>query len=292
MTTYLGIHSLEGEPLLVLDQDRDTDWPFLVSSLDLGSIDVRDDVEDDPAGDGTIDNTSVTGASMVTLECTVQGTADRGPYSWLDELLGLCLPAERVFLYVQLDEWPAPRRIKVRGAGVPRLVTELQPDVQLQWKAPEGYLEDADPSHVIVRPSGATVRGLHAPVKVNVSTPPANTAESTLVLVQGNVRPWWYADVYGPGVAPVLSFPGAGWQVAFNSQLALPAGHFVRVYPKSPSGPVVLYDGDPLQDAYGYLDFTRTTWRRLAKGRNSVALTAQSFGGGFHADLYWHNRWH
>lgn len=286
--TYLGLHDADGDALLVLDPG-DTDGPFLVTKVDLGAVDVREDVIDDPSGDGTIDNTTATGAAAVTVELTAQGTDDRKPSLWLDDLRALCLPSERNYLHLELDEWDGPRRILVRGAAAPRDLTDIQPDTQFQWKAPLGYLEDVDESEVTLLPVGTTITGLSEPVEELVFTPPASPGGAPPFQVGGGVRPWWELDIYGSATAPVLNF--GDWAVAFTSDLVIPAGHFVRVTPKTSSGPQVSYDGDPDQDLYGALDFSATTWRRLTRGGNTAVLTAALYSAGFQAVLRWRNRW-
>lgn len=288
--TYLGLHDADGKQLIALDPGH-TDGPFLVTKVDLGAVDVRDDVIDNPSGDGTIDNTTATGASAVTVELTVQGTAARKASQWLDDLRALCHPSARNYLHLKLDEWPSGRRLLVRGAGAPRDLTDLQPDVQFQWKAPLGYLEDVVESSATRLPTGVTVPGLHAPVSAPVSTGNASPGGAVPFIVGGGVRPWWELDIYGACTAPRLTFGDDEWAVAFTSDLVVPAGHFVRITPQTSSGPQVTLDGDSDNDLYGALDFSRTSWRRLVVGRNAAVLTANQYSAGFRAVLRWRNRW-
>ena len=295
---YLALHDADGNQLLPLTDDPDTD-PFLVAAVDAGAKDIREDVEDDPDDDGTRDYTRFSGGSGVTVELTALGNDEKPAGLWLDDLLALCQADTRTYLHARRVDWPARRRILVRGASGPRDLSDLQPDVQMQWKAPLGYFEDVDWSTARLGPAGATTSGLSAPVSAPVFTPPADSSAEGVVLVGGPsmatrtridaFRPWWELDIYGPCVAPVLT-SGAGWQVAGKPTLVIADGHFVRVTPKTVSGPSVLGDGDPGQDLYGRIDFSRTTWERLLVGRNVLALTATSAGSGFHGQLRWRAR--
>lgn len=291
MARYLGLHDADGGALLVLDSGSvDGASPFLVTKVDLGAVDVRDDVDDDPSGSGTLDNTRFTNGRGVTVELTALGTPAKGPYAWLDDVDALCDPAAPVYLHIGIDDWPGPaRRILVRGASSPLDLTERTPDVQYQWRAPRGYLEDAAATEVDLIPVGVLVPGLAAPVSAPVFAPPANPSGGPSIVVGGRRRPWWELDVYGPCIAPRLT-SGAGWAVAGADTMTIAAGHFNRFTPDSITGPIVTGDGDPNQDQYGLLDFGVTSWQPLEVGDNDLALTATSFGDGFRAVLRWRNR--
>lgn len=287
---YLALHDEDGRRLMPLTVDGPKADPFLVSAFDAGAVDVREDVADDPAGDGTDDQTMFTGASGVTVELTAIGTADRAGQLWLDDLRGLCHPANRHYLHAQAVDWPGVRRLLVRGASAPRDFTDLTPDVQFQWKAPLGYFEDAAVTTVTIRPSGETESGLSAPVSAPVFTPPADPPGGRAVQVAGTRGPWWELDIYGPCVGPVLT-SDAGWQVAGTTALVVAAGHFVRIQPHTSSGPQVWADADPDGDMYGQIDFGLSSWQPLEVGLNLLTLSAYSAGDGFHAVLRYRARY-
>lgn len=291
--TYLGLHDADGNALLVLDQDGSTDGPFLVKDVDLGALDVNEDVEQNPAGDGVRDYTKTTGAAAITVELVALGDATAGPYTWLARLRGLMHPKRRLYLHVQAGEWVAPLRVLVRGSVAPREFTDPTPDVQFQWKAPLGYLEDVDVSSIILYPSGTTMPGLAEPITFPVAFPAANPDGGSPFTVVSDVPTSPTIDIYGPCTGPVLENE-AGDLIAFKSGFAVAAGHFVRVQPEGPAGlPLVAGDGDISQQLYGQLDFAQTApdlGLMLEPGDNRISFTAQSIGGGCQAAVSWRGR--
>lgn len=286
---YAGLHDEAGNLLIPLTVDPDTD-PMLVHSIDLGSLDVDDDIEADQTGSGVVDRTQFTRASAVVIELTALGNAEAGPHAWLQRLRGWCHPARRPYLHVQAVEWDAPRRIQLRGAAAPRDLTDLQPEAQFQWKAPQGYLEDVDASEAVVLAATTGPPGLSFPLSFPISFPPTNPFGSRPIEVGGDADAWWEIDIYGPVIGPALHH-GTDWAVVFRPDFQISEGHFVRIQPRGRFGPEVLGDGDPEQDVYGRLDFGATSWQPLTDGANQLTLTAAGSGAGFRAVIRWRNRW-
>jgi hypothetical protein len=292
--TYLALHDADDAALLVLDADGSGEGPFIVTKVDLGAVDVNEDTEPNPAGDGIRDYTSTLGAAPVTVELTAKGDATAGPQAWLGRLRGLCHPRRRLYLHVGIDEWPDTRRVLVRGMPAPRDVTDPTPDAQFQWKAPLGYLESVTVSSVTLNPVGLTMPGLAEPISFPVAFPAGNPDGGAPFVAGGDVPTSPTIDIYGPCAGPTIE-NDLGELIAFKPGFTIPAGHFVRVQPQGPAGlPLVAYDGDTAQQQYGQLDFTQTTpdlGLMLDPGDNRLSFTAQSPGPGCQAVVSWRTRY-
>ncbi len=290
--TYLGLHDADGAALLVIDPGH-TAGPFLVETVDLGAVDVNDDAEANPSGDGTRDYTRTAGAAAVSVGLTALGDDTGGPYVWLDRLRGLCHPRRRLYLHVQIGDWPAPRRLLVRGLPAPRDLTDPQPDAQFQWRAIQGWLESVDVQRIILVPVGDTVPGLAEPISFPVAFPSASPSGSAPFVVAGTLPTSPTLDIYGPCTGPQI-IDDDGELIAFKPAFAIAAGHFVRVQAEGPGGlPLVAGDGDVAQQLYGQLDFTRTTpdlALTLEPGDNRLVFTAVSTGAGSMAVVSWRDR--
>lgn len=288
---YAALHAADGNLLLPFTVDGKDADPFWVTGLDLGAVTVREDVEDDPSGDGTRDYTSLSGASGVTVSLTAKGNDQGGPYYWLGKLGGLMQPSKRPYLHVQIDDWPEMRRILLRADELPRDLTVRKPDVQVQWKAPQGWMEALVDDTVQIQPTGATLPGLAEPISFPVAWPPASSTSSPIFTVGGEANAWPTWDIYGPCTAPLLTDID-GRKIAFKGDYTVPDGHFVRVQPRAPGGPIVAYDGDPTVSHYNAINFAQNSaWWPLAPGENRVVFNPASFGRGAHVVGRWRPRW-
>lgn len=289
---YLGLHRADGSPVLELGTMDVDDDPFTISKLELGSLGVREDVEADETGDGTVDATAFTDGAGVT--CTMRVSAGRGrtAHDWYEELREALRPAHRHYLHIGIPDWPERRRVLVRGQDIPRdLSNRTWTDLTVQWKAIDGYLEDTVEREARLRPVADTPEGVFAPVEAPVYAPPADVGGQPPFDVGGRAPAWWYCDIYGDvRAAPKLTHAD-GWQVLGRSDLAIPPGHFVRILPRSPVGPRVLFDGDPAQDLYGLVDWAVSSVRPLRPGLNAMQVTAGSYAPGFEALVRWRRRW-
>jgi hypothetical protein len=245
-------------------------------------------VEDDPAGDGTRDYTANTGSAGVSVELTAIGDAGLGPQGWLDQLRGLCHPRRRLYMHIKIDDWPEYRRILVRGATAPRNLTAVQPDVQFQWKAPQGWLEAVDEDNAELQATGGVTTGVSFPLSLPFSFPAESGVGGAPFTVGGQAPAWPTFDIYGPCTAPKLT-NSFGQVIAFTSGLTVADGHFVRVQPKGQFGPLVADDANVSQ--YRYLDFAQTSWWPLEPGENRITYTAASLGAGSRVVIRWRSRW-
>lgn len=286
---YAALHDADGTMLLPLTVNGPPADPFLVTAIDLGAVDIREDVTDNPAGDGTDDFTMFSGGSAVTVELTALGTSEAGAYLWLDKLIALCQPATRCYLHVRALDWPAIRRILIRGASAPRALTDPQPDVQFGWKAPDGWLEAVDETEAVLQPLTVSAPGLAAPWTAPISTPPSSAGGLAPFTVGGSRDTWPTFDIYDC-TGPVLT-NAAGQQIAFESDFVVPPGHFLRIEPKASGRSVVTLDGDPDLSYYAQLDFSVSSWWPLTPGDNQISLSAAAFGPACHALVRWRDRW-
>lgn len=239
-----------------------------LQALDVtGSI--REDAEDDPNSDGSLDFTRYLGPGAVIMELKLTS----GTRAALDALARFCAPHARPYMTVTDSEWSAARRIMLRAESWAHPVQARQGLtrlVQYAWKAPLGVWEDTAPqtteiladvpdtTGMVMTPTGIVVTGTEGYVM------PASTAQAaTLLAVQGSAHPRWTARLYGPCDGPVLTRDDTGQSITFKSDWHVPSGSYVEV---NPVARTVKWLSDPDQDRSAYLDYPDTDWFDLEPG--------------------------
>lgn len=269
---YLGLHDAAGNVLLTLTDDGDTD-PLQVRELDLGTVDVREQLDDNPTGDGVFDSTIHIGSRGISATVWAVGNDAGGPAYWLDRLRGLMHPARRCYLHLQAVEWDAPRRVLVRGASMPHGLTDPSPVQQFQWKAPGGYLEATVEATVELLPNGAASPGLTLPQTLPAAFPAAFPAGASPFIVGGQVPTWAVADLYGPAAGVSALTNDAGQTIGFKSALSIPAGTFLRIDPMN----ATVVDDSGISRR-GWVDNSTLDWRALKLQPGSQRLTFTTTG--------------
>jgi hypothetical protein len=279
---YLALHDDTGTPLLVLDDGGDDYDTWAVTKVDLGSPEVREQVTNRTWADGTVDRSAWVGARGITVEATAVGGQPA-----VEALRAWCHPARRPWLHIDLPTWPAPRRIQVRGVAITGDLTAVQPDVQAQWKAPAGLMEDISDRVVQVWPAVGTEPGMREQLSFPFQFPPGGLAGAAELVVEGTAPAWPVIDVYGPMVAPVLHHLGTDALMSFPL-LTIAAGDFLRI---DMGARTITSLGDPGASRYSALDFSTSSWWSLSPGVERVSLTCATAGAGSMALFRWRSRW-
>jgi hypothetical protein len=96
--------------------------------------------------------------------------------------------------------------------------------------------------------------------------------------VPGKKDTWPTYDLYDCTVPQLVDALNQERQFTFLPGFVVPAGHFIRLQPQGPNGPLVAFDGDPAQNQYSQLDFSVSSWWPLSPGENQLTFTAATLG--------------
>jgi len=251
---------------------------WFCTSLDLGSPDVREVVNNRPDRDGVFDRTAYMGGRIVSADISaLEGAGAQidavaaafGPYM---------VPAARPVLHYVLDRPGNPERtMTLRAKGYAWPVNDAyERDVQLQWLAadPTAY----DPvQHTATAWAGSgggsgRIYPLTFPRTYPVGSSPARTGS---ILSAGDlpVRPVF--TLWGPAAAPYITLtPPSGPVItfAFKSGANLSAGQSVTI---DADAHTVAYD--PTHSGLADVNWVTSTWPLLQPG---VTYTLRMFGSG------------
>lgn len=284
MTRSARLVDDSGNTLIVLDSDTiGADVaPYVLTSLDFGTPDVRDAVTTLSGQDGTNDVTQYAGARAVTAELGI--LVDDGS---LDTLRGLLHPGRRYWLYAQKPSWPQERRIRVRGAGLAAPDAAPPLTAQLSWKAPSPTFQDTTLSSVTLNPVGSATGGVSFPVSLPFAFDPGTVPGASILSVGGTVNALPFIDIYGPCSAPLIRVVDTGAQLSFPN-LTIAQGDYLHI---DVAARAVTLNDDPAQPLYQTLDFASATWPTLPTGSPEVIFSPASTGPGCVAVVSWRSSW-
>jgi hypothetical protein len=278
MITGARLVDLDGTELLALED------PVRLQALSLGFPDVRAVSVPMPGQSGEVDTTRFTGASAITLDLGVLDNGDTGRDLLIDQVRGLCQPSRRIWLHVTSSDWPAERRILIRGDQAP--VAFSQPGAQavsVGFRAPSGLWESVTLNSAVLFPTTAATGGVAMPLGMPATFDAGNVSGASTLHNAGTVPSLPFFDIYGDCDDPVLRNLTTGERLAFSG-LSIQQGDFVRV---DMANRVVLLLNDAGQSRYSTLDFTSLSWWALAPGDTSVAFAPNNPGSACQAIAYW-----
>lgn len=277
MITGARLVGLTGVELLVFDD------PVRLQQLTVGYPDVRAVSSPVPGQDGENDITRRTGASAITLDLSVQDLWPTGRDVLIDRIRGLCQPGLRSWLHVTSSDWPAERRILVRGDQAP--VQFTAPGLQkmsVGFRAPRGRWESTVEQTQVLFPSSGAAGGATFPWTFPLSFTAGNVPGASSITNGGTVDALPFFDLYGACTNPVIKNLTTGQQVAFTG-LTVGAGDFIRVDMQQRR---VLLTNDPGQSRYSLLDFTTLSWWGLPPGVSQIAFVPGNPGSSCQAVAY------
>jgi hypothetical protein len=269
---------LDGTELLSFED------PVRLQALSMGFPEVRAASLPMPGQDGEVDTTRFTGASAITLDLGVLDNGATGRDLLIDQVRGLCRPGRRVWLHVTSSDWPAERRILVRGDQAP--VGFSQPGAQavsVGFRAPRGLWESVDLNQAVLFPTTGATGGATMPWGMPLTFDAGNVSGAATLHNGGTVDALPFFDIYGFCQDPVLRNLTTGERLAFSG-LTIQQGDFVRV---DMQNRVVLLLNDAGQSRYSTLDFTSLSWWGLPPGDSSVAFAPANPGSSCQAAAYW-----
>lgn len=260
-----SVSLVDGEREFLLHRAVPPRRDVILTSLDAPSPGVRAATQDRPDTDGTDDSTRRHSGRAVSAEVVLLDE----PARLVDELNAFLHPAARPYLVIDDEEWGV-RRLRLRcdqfSAPLPR-ESHLFVNHQMQWQAPDGVWEAADPVEVGVNAAGGTTAGISFPTGFPWVFQATAGVGQVLHTNPGSTWSDQAVRLYGPCVGPRWSNDATGEMIAFSEDLVVPLGEYVEVNTRDRTA---YYLSDPNADRLGYLDFDLSTWWRVPPGDSQL----------------------
>jgi tail protein len=258
------------ERLVLGARDGNADVPVAIQAVNLPGPDIRDAVTNRVNAPGTNDQTRYSGASGPTIELTILPGAEAHLVE--DRLREWMDPARRVWLVVQRNGWPEPRRILVRGDQFGAPTTRPGPTIAmlLPWRAPNGVIESLDAELVTIYPTSDATSGMSFPVVLPMSFGSGSVDGAGLIRITEGLATPPVLRIYGPVTAPALTNRTTGDAIVFSAGFSIPNGEYVAI--DVDAGTVTAND-DPDVTRYGSIDWSSTDLWLLQPGDNLISLT-------------------
>jgi hypothetical protein len=256
---------------------------YFVTSLDLGSPDVRAVISHRPDADGADDRTQYLGSRLVSVDITAVLHAGAQIDAVAASFAPYMSPRQRPVLHYVLDRPGAPERtMTVRAAAYAwKADNDERRDIQLQFVAADPAAYDPTVQQATSAAGGVVGAGRTYSLTFGRSYPAGGGSPSTGIINSGGdlpVQP--FLRIFGPITQPVVTFQtadGRTMRVAFLSTFAIGAGAYVDV---DPDAKTARYMGDPAQNMLARLDWSLTTWPLLPAGSdNRMTLTGGNSSG-------------
>lgn len=262
---------------------------LFVQTLDVPSPVVREITESRTGSDGDRDTTQFFGGRTCSLELLATTT----PAAVRDELAVFMNPAARPYLVATDDEWPGARRLRLRAdtlsAPLEAKTSPAAGKLLAQWKVPDGVWEDIDQVTTVVSVDTPSTGGLAVPVVMPATFSAATSTGARLFTNAGTIPLHWVARLYGPCTGPRFTLDSAGLALVFKPSMVLGGGEYLEIDSRERT---VWLNGDTSNSRLNLLDYTLSTWWRLAKGDNQIRYNpASGVGAGAVAELYTRTQW-
>jgi len=256
---------------------------YFVTSLDLGSPDVREVVNPRPDADGIDDRTRLLGGRVVSVDISAISDAGAQIDAVAASFAPFMVPRARPVLHYVLDRPGAPERtLIVRASAYAfKVDDDHQRDIQLQWIAADPVARDPTVKTATAT-AGGTVGGGRVYNLAFPRTYPAGGGSPSAAIIHsgGDVAVQPALRIYGPitGARVTITTPDAtSFQVWFVSSFTIGAGAFVDV---DTNAKTAYYNGDRTQNMLGRLDWPNVRWPVLPVGvDNTMTLTGNATTG-------------
>jgi hypothetical protein len=259
---------------------------YYCTSLDLGSPDVRDVMNNRPDQDGADDRTLYFGSRAIAADITATEDVDTVASSFAPFMV----PSARPVLHYVLDLVGAPERtLVVRASSYSSPIAGPgEREIQLQWIAADPIAKDATTRTATAYTGAPGLAGRTYDLLFPRSYPSGGGSSANATFTSyGDVPVRPLVRIYGPVTAPVVTFTPGG-QLVFLSGFAIGAGEWVDVDCVMKT----LYrNGDPAQNVAPGLDWAATVWPVLPVHTPiTMSMTGNSpMSGVTQAQVIWHD---
>jgi hypothetical protein len=285
---------VDGDRELVLQPDAEAlvVSPLIhVQSIDLGFPSIRAATANTPGADGTDDRTKYLGARGVSITANLWGDAVTRPFQLLDQVRRFCWPNARPELRYVVDGEDGERRVVLRADTQSAPVTidkRTSIAFQASWVCPSGLQESADEQLVTAYPF-TDAPGVAVPFDVPFDLPASSGGSLAVADNHGNYEAWPVIRIYGPAVSVRVR------NLTTGAQLYLPfatigAGDYLEL-DSNPGRRTALLNSDTSANRFDLIDWTTSTWFRLADGPNEIEFSAITWSAPAQAVITYRHTW-
>ena len=264
--------------------------PYVVTSLQVSSPDVREVVRNRSLADGTLDDTRYLGARAITLAIRFNDVSrcaadvDTSMQVLIDQLTPYMTPRRRPTLTWQLPRSDQLRAAVVRGSNWSWAVAGPKAQgIAPQWIVPTGEILAGGPDAeqcITIKPSSDTETGRNYDLTFNRTYPASQPVGGRTIVNPGTGLAHWTLTIYGPVVNPRFTINGIVFKTDRQGGVALVAGQTLVVNTRTRT---VLLNGVAAASKYQNTNYDEWSWGDLLlkPGNNVVrfdgtGLTVQS----------------
>lgn len=244
--------------------------PYVVTSLQVGSPEVREVTRYRSLADGVLDDTRYVGARAITLAIRYKdrllACSEGQPtmQNLIDQLAPYMTPRRRPTL-----TWQLPGSVELRAAivrGVNWGWTVEGPKAQgiaPQWVVPSGEILAGGPDALhceTITPSTDIEAGRTYDLVFDRTYPPSDAIGGRSVINPGNASTHWVLTIYGPVVNPSFTVNGVQLTTVKSGGVTLASGQTLVINTRNRT---VLFNGQPAQSRYQTTNFDQWGWDDL-----------------------------
>lgn len=263
--------------------------PYVVTSIQVGSPNVREVVRNRALADGTFDDTRYIGARAITLAIRFADVAacrnpDLDMQDLIDQLTPYMSPRRRPVLTWQLPRSDELRSAVVRGSNWPWEVSGPKAQgIAPQWVVPSGEILAGgdDALHCeLIKPSADSEDGRTYDLTFDRVYPPSDPIGGRTIENPGTSNAHWVLTIFGPVVDPMFTVNDVVFSADRLGGVTLVAGQTLVVDTRNRT---VLLNGVAGASRYQNVNFDEWGWDDLLlrPGTNTVrfdgtGITAQT----------------
>jgi hypothetical protein len=245
--------------------------PYVVTSLQIGSPEVREVTRYRALSDGMIDDTRFTGARAITLAIRFRdklliGNCDveQSMQTLIDQLTPYMSPRRRPTLTWQLPGSDQMRAAVVRGVNWAYSIAGPKAQgIAPQWVVPSGEVLAGGPDAMrceSMRPSVSVEAGRVYDLVFDRSYPPSDPVGGRTINNPGTAPTHYVLTFYGPVTTPSFTINGVVFKTDRSGGVVLAAGQTLVV---STRDRTVLFNGVANNSRYAYTNFDEWGWDEL-----------------------------
>ena len=277
---------------------EDVSAGYVCPSLDLGSPDVREVVNNNPDRDGITDRTMYLGKRVITAQVMALKTLGAQIDAVAESFAPYMHPAVRPTLHYILDTPGAPERtLVVRGASYDwKVEGDEMRDIQLQWVASDPVAISADSQLSTAWSGAAVIGGRTYDLHFNrVYAGGGGAPSNGIIQSNGSVPVQPYLRIFGPITGAAVAFVTTlgtvqHFLVPFLASARIDAATFVGIDTRAHTA---YLNDDVTKPMLSQLDWTRIAWPVLPimPDSTTMSLTGINTTGASQVQASWHDKY-
>lgn len=277
----------------------DADNGFLISAVDIGYPNVREDTSAIPARDGQWDNTARFGARVVSITGTMIPAPLGSRSMVLDTLAPFLVPSARPVLTYQIDADMPPRQLTLRASALSAPANDPTASAfQAAWVASDPVAYSTVTQTVDLVPQGLVFGRTYATPQGATVTPtsgfthprtyPAMSGGQAVTVTNGGALPAWpLIQIFGDCTNPQVindTVPGTLAVGTTARPLQVRAGEVLTIDTRNR---LVYLGADPANSRYDFVDFAASSWWPLVPGPNHLRFNPSAATTAAYATVQW-----